>query len=99
MATDLDPWLKNYITDVSSQVNTRQLENPFCKRIESQLAHCMEAYGKERAPDSCKLLLLDFHECLTLRKQLLRVTVSFLGPIFVGLKNVQKVWVKNDGIK
>lgn len=69
------PFFRSPFTDLTgSLVNHQQYDK--CGNMEMQMMECMEAYGYERGKLKCKDLIEDFHECYTMRKQILRWKVS-----------------------
>lgn len=69
------PLFRTPFTDLTSgMINCQYFDR--CGERELAMMECLEAYGVERGKKKCRDLIEDFQECFSLRKQMLRVTVS-----------------------
>lgn len=71
------PLLRSPFTDLTGAITNHQYFDK-CGERELAMMDCFEAYGIEKGKLKCKDLIEDFQECFTMRKQMLRVTVSIL---------------------
>lgn len=71
----ISPFLRSPFTDLTGGMVSHQLLGR-CAKEEMEVMECIEAYGYDRGVKKCKLLIEDFTECHTLRKQFLRFMVS-----------------------
>lgn len=76
-----NPLIRTPFTDLTSgMINCQYFDK--CGERELSMMECLEAYGVERGKQKCKVLIEDFHECFTMKKQLMRAHVC------VGVLNV-----------
>uniref|UniRef100_A0A336MC26 CSON014888 protein n=1 Tax=Culicoides sonorensis TaxID=179676 RepID=A0A336MC26_CULSO len=67
----VSPLLRSPFTDLTTgMINCQYFDK--CGERELAMMECLEAYGVERGKQKCKMLIEDFQECFTMRKQLMR---------------------------
>lgn len=71
----LGPFLRSPLTDMTGCVINHQTYGK-CAEFEMNMLDCLEAYGVNRGSTQCKDLISDFQECVSMKKQMLRFTVS-----------------------
>lgn len=70
----LGPFFRSPLTDMTGCVINHQTYGK-CAEFEMNMLDCLEAYGVNRGSTKCKDLIADFQECVSMKKQMMRVTV------------------------
>lgn len=71
----LGPFFRSPLTDLTGCVINHQAYGK-CAEFEMDMMDCLEAYGVDKGVIKCKDLIADFQECVGMKKQMLRITVS-----------------------
>lgn len=77
----LGPFLRSPLTDLTGCVVNHQTYGK-CAEFEMDMMDCLEAYGVNKGAVKCKDLIGDFQECVGMKKQMLRFTVTSSNFLF-----------------
>ena len=64
------PFFRSPFMDLTGSLINHQTYGR-CEDFEMSVMNCLEAYGAERGAKKCKDLIDDFHECSSLKKQMM----------------------------
>lgn len=78
----LTPFFRSPLTDFTGGLINSQHYGR-CGEFELDMLECIEAYGQDRGKIKCKVLIEDFHECITMTKQTARLDVSLTLSLFL----------------
>jgi hypothetical protein len=82
----ITPFFRSPFTDLTGAlVNTQHYDK--CGPFEMKMMECLEAYGTVAGETKCAVLIDDFNECYTMRKQQLRTHVRILTDFKVLLND------------
>lgn len=70
----LSPFFRSPFTDLTGCLVNHQTYDK-CGKLELEMMECLEAYGIERGRSKCADLISDFHECVSMTKQIYRFHV------------------------
>ncbi|CAH4029083.1 unnamed protein product [Pieris brassicae] len=70
----VSPVLRTIFTDVTGPMSDHQMLGR-CAKPEADMMGCLEAYGLDRGLRKCQILIDEFYECQTLKKQFARYVV------------------------
>ena len=73
----LGPFFRSPLTDLTGCLINHQSGGK-CAEFEMDMMDCLEAYGMDKGAVKCKDLIADFQECVSQKKQILRMTVNLL---------------------